>query len=441
MSPMKSPAIEENKSGVSFKLNGHAVNRFGGYSDGLTNGHTSNHNASQDDGNCTTSTTNGCGDLNGGKNHIANTSEQSSAGHGSPLRSQLGLNLKKNNMPMTNVRKTPNYLSCPLCPYASIDAVVLEEHINRSHFDPLSPSVNSSYSGSHMDTLSAFACPICTRTFESSSDLELHVNIEHRDILSPAKIDGGGCSTTASALPLSIGTTQSICPVCGICLDNFKTQDTEMHIEKHFAKSPQKPKCEPDLEKEAQKLREQREFEMLRAQYGMDDQGNFREQSAAAMQSAVYAGEMSVADYYERQVGLRAAESHGIDDNTSCTKSVVPRVLSLSASSPGVMRTLLCSSVDHYASSYGDKGWGCGYRNLQMMLSSLLQVSSSTIVDVLLLGKLISFLFQNTKYHEALYAAWGTQHPSRTAMPSISRLQKLVEAAWAQGFDLQVNSF
>lgn len=52
----------------------------------------------------------------------------------------------------------------------------------------------------------------------------------------------------------------------------------------------------------------------------------------------------------------------------------------------------------------------------------------------------MSIQFQNTKYHEALYAAWGTQNPARTAMPSISRLQKLVEAAWAQGFDLQVGS-
>lgn len=43
-------------------------------------------------------------------------------------------------------------------------------------------------------------------------------------------------------------------------------------------------------------------FIFLQAQYGMDDHGNFREQSAAAMQRAVYAGEMSVADYYERQV-------------------------------------------------------------------------------------------------------------------------------------------
>lgn len=370
---MKSPLINEN---FALNVNGHAVNRFCAYSNSSTNGHTSHHNATNQDGKSTTTmTTNGYGDMNGTKNHIANTSEQSSAGHGSPLRSQLGLNLKKTNVSMTNVRKTPNYLSCPLCPYASDDAAVLEEHINRSHFDPMSPSVNSAHSGSHMDTLSAFACPICTRAFESSSDLELHVNIEHRDILSPAKIDGGGCSTNASALPISIGTSKSICPVCGICLDNFKTQDMDLHIEKHFAKSPKQSKCESDVEKEAQKLREQREFEMLRAQYGMDDQGNFREQSAAAMQSAVYAGEMSVADYYERQVGLRAAESHGIDDNTSCTKSVVPRVLSLSTSSPGVMRTLLCSSVDHYASSYGDKGWGCGYRNLQMMLSSLLQVS------------------------------------------------------------------
>lgn len=259
-----------------------------------------------------------------------------------------------------------------MCPYSSDDESILHEHINRLHFDPLSPSVNSS-PNPYIDTLNAFACPLCSRAFETSTDLELHVNIEHRDILSPGNIDTNGYAATAAR-----GTTRSLCPVCGISLDAFSTADMELHIEKHFAKSPQTHKTEPDLEKEAQKLREQREFEMLRAQYGMDNQGNFREQSAAAMQSAVYAGEMSVADYYERQVGLRAAESHGIDDNTSCTKSVIPRVASLSASSPGVIRTLLCSSIDHYASSYGDKGWGCGYRNLQMMLSSLLQVGCHT---------------------------------------------------------------
>lgn len=276
------------------------------------------------------------------------------------------------------------------------------------HFDPVSPSVNKSPS-SYLDTLNAFACPLCSRSFETSTDLELHVNIEHRDILSPGNIDSNGCAATATK-----GTAHSLCPVCGISFDNFKTAEMELHIEKHFAKSPQNHKTESDLEKEAQKLREQREFEMLRAQYGMDNQGNFREQSAAAMQSAVYAGEMSVADYYERQVGLRTAESHGIDDNTSCTKSVIPRVASLSASSPGVMRTLLCSSIDHYASSYGDKGWGCGYRNLQMMLSSLLQVTVlkfqldfDCIFKCVFIFSSVCFLFLRTQHIIRQFALHG----------------------------------
>lgn len=59
---------------------------------------------------------------------------------------------------------------------------------------------------------------------------------------------------------------------------------------------------------------------MLQAQYGMDNQGNFREQSVTNMQRAVYAGEMSVADYYEKQIELRAAEHSGIDDGSSCSR-------------------------------------------------------------------------------------------------------------------------
>ncbi|XP_053676527.1 zinc finger-containing ubiquitin peptidase 1-like [Anopheles nili] len=434
-----------------------------------------------------TTSANGCKEqsgggpvMNGGGAGCTTPAGAGAGGQGSPLRSQLGLKLKSHKpnaltMPdapsggsgavaaacpatmtittsatTTITTKQASPLQCLLCPYTSDNPTILEEHINRSHFDPLSPGVNgaggcaadgagggAAGGGHHVDTLSVLQCPICNRTFESGSDLELHVNIEHRDILSPAKADGGRATNDtpsgAAARNGSYGgSTSSLCPVCGISFDHMKTQEMEYHIEKHFSKSPLNPYqgggggggiggsdasvVVVDLEKQAQKLREQREFEMLRAQYGMDDQGNFREQSAAAMQRAVYAGEMSVADYYERQVGLRAAESHGVDDGSSCTKSVSPRVLSLSSSSPNVIKTYVCSSVDHYASSYGDKGWGCGYRNLQMMLSSLLQ---------------------STSYNEALYSAWGSHGPARTAMPSISRLQRMVEAAWTQGFDIQ----
>lgn len=59
-------------------------------------------------------------------------------------------------------------------------------------------------------------------------------------------------------------------------------------------------------------------------------------------------------------------------------------------------------------------------RNMQMMLSSLLQ---------------------HTGYNEQLYRQWvvgvRSELPSRSAMPSLSRLQRHIEWAWHQGFDLQ----
>lgn len=84
----------------------------------------------------------------------------------------------------------------------------------------------------------------------------------------------------------------------------------------------------------------------------------------------------------------------------------------------------MCTSVDHYASTYGDKGWGCGYRNIQMLISSLLQ---------------------HTGYNELVYEAWSSSpdssssadQPLRSSVPSISKLQKMVEWAWSQGFDVQ----
>ena len=58
-------------------------------------------------------------------------------------------------------------------------------------------------------------------------------------------------------------------------------------------------------ERERRKHEEQKEFDQLRAQFGMDNDGNFQSQSISSMQNAVYRGEMSVVDYYERQVRRR----------------------------------------------------------------------------------------------------------------------------------------
>ncbi|KAJ8686629.1 hypothetical protein QAD02_022423 [Eretmocerus hayati] len=352
--------------------------------------------------------------------HLHNVPENS-AGHGSPLRSSLNLQLRSTAMPKLPVQE------CPMCPYRSDSPSKLEEHINRQHFDLTSPSVPSE---SPVTQDSIFNCPICVTTFPNASDLELHVNIEHKDILSPAK---------ATSPYSDVATSSSETPSCPVCSSkSFKTsEELTAHIEDHFTKqgtpSPLTPDASTDRmlardmerrEKEVRKLREQREFALLQAQYGMDNQGNFREQSVTNMQRAVYAGEMSVADYHEKQIELRAAESCGIDDGSSCSRGLVPKVRAISQACSNVVNTWMCSTVDHYAVSYGDKGWGCGYRNTQMLISSLLQ---------------------HTGYNDLIFKAWSSgasnssfyENPQRTSVPSISRLQKMIEWAWAQGFDTQ----
>ncbi|XP_043507578.1 zinc finger-containing ubiquitin peptidase 1-like isoform X1 [Frieseomelitta varia] len=360
---------------------------------------------------------------NNNNNNIGNVNNviEGAAGHGSPLRSGLNLQLRSHASPKLPVQE------CPMCPYSSDSPLRLEEHINRQHFDLTSPSFPPE---SPPPRDGVFNCPLCITSFPNSSDLELHVNIEHKDILSPAN---GAGSQSAQA---TIGSDTPACPVC--FSTSFKSSDElTAHIEEHFSKkctpSPITPDLSTDrmlakdmerLEKELRKLREQREFEMLRAQYGMDNQGNFREQSVTNMQRAVYSGEMTIADYYERQTELRVAESSGIDDGSSCTRGLVPKIRAVSQACSNVLSTWMCSTVDHYATTYGDKGWGCGYRNLQMLISSLLQ---------------------HTGYNELVYKAWNSglgsgssaKIPLRSSIPSISRLQKMIEWAWAQGFDTQ----
>lgn len=274
---MKSPMVDESATNLSYKVNRFAENKI------YYNSHTDTSHSRQS---ChkTTNHRESNGSSYDKENEPQINGFSSNGIHSSPLRSQLGLNLKSSNSGAA--KKVTKSFQCPICPHSTEHLAILEEHINRMHFDPLSPSVNSSQS-SYLDTLNAFGCPICSRTFETSTDLELHVNIEHRDILSPGNIETNGCGATASATASTIESAQSVCPVCDISMDDFTTKNMEIHIEKHFAKSPHNVKSEPDLEKEAQKMREQREFEMLQKMFGMDDQGNFREQSAAAMQSAV----------------------------------------------------------------------------------------------------------------------------------------------------------
>jgi len=148
----------------------------------------------------------------------------------------------------------------------------------------------------------------------------------------------------------------------------------------------------------------------------MDEQGNFTEQSASGLRKAVVSGQLSVVDYYERSHSLAESERSGVDDGSSVLARVTNTIRGLSVGSHGVVNTFIASRTDHFAATFGDKGWGCGFRNLQMLLSCLLNT---------------------TQYREivAIRLAGNKNLVGMVGMPSIPRLQKVIEEAWRAGFD------
>ncbi|XP_052751159.1 zinc finger-containing ubiquitin peptidase 1-like [Galleria mellonella] len=361
-----------------------------------------------------------------------------SAGQGSPLRSQLALKLKPNTPKKTAPTPSPT-VQCLLCDFTSTCPRKLEEHINRAHFDLTSPSViGNANANTDNPTLgvtnptltlenptlalsamamspgphsSSYQCPICDKEFTNCSEVEVHVNVEHRDILSPQKtdqVDNASCEDVVMMEESPV----SNCPVCCQPLP-LSQHELIQHIEEHFERGEEGASSLTAAEREAQRNREEHEFQLLRAQYGMEeeDEEGYTSRASNSLKRAVYSGALSVAGYYERSVGLRRASAAGRDAGASRTDGILERIAQLNAQNPSIVKTYLCSGVDHYASTYGDRGWGCGYRNMQMVLSSLLK---------------------NPEYASLLSGVVECD-----CVPSIPRLQLLVESAWKMGFDTQ----
>ncbi|XP_022822926.1 zinc finger with UFM1-specific peptidase domain protein-like [Spodoptera litura] len=372
-----------------------------------------------------------------------NKLSMASAGQGSPLRSQLALKLKPNTPKKSAPTPSPS-VQCLLCDFTSTCPRKLEEHINRAHFDLTSPSINAN-ANSNNPTLgltnptitldnptlalsamamspgphsSSYQCPICEREFAHANEIEVHVNVEHRDILSPQKadqVDNASCNEDVVMMEES---PVSNCPVCCQPLP-LSQHELIQHIEEHFERGEE---CGTTsglsaAEREAQRNREEHEFQMLRAQYGMeeDDEEGYTHRATNSLKRAVYSGALSVAGYYERSLGLRRAAASGTDTGSSRTTGLLERIAQLNAQNPSIVKTYLCSAVDHYASTYGDRGWGCGYRNMQMVLSSLMR---------------------HPQYSSLLSSSLERERDC-DCVPSIPRLQLLVERAWQLGFDTQ----
>jgi len=321
------------------------------------------------------------------------------------IKSQLTLPLRRPTGGCSPVPPGPSpaLLTCPMCPHSDINPTSLAEHVNRVHLDDLSPMVSPSH-----------GCPLCSHQFTNPTLLEDHFNSVHNDIF-----------------PCRPPHTTLVCPICN--QTGWSPAQLNTHVESHFTPSPSPSTSSgqsghssvSDLvlaqemerrEKDRRRVEEEKQFASLQAQYGMDEQGNFTQQSANGLRKAVVSGQLSVVDYYERSHSLAESERSGVDDGSSVTPRVTNIIRGQSDASHGVVVSHLASRTDHFAATFGDKGWGCGFRNLQMLLSCLLNT---------------------TQYREtvAIRLAGNKNLVGMVGMPSIPQLQKVIEDAWRAGFD------
>ncbi|KAM9724477.1 zinc finger-containing ubiquitin peptidase 1 [Menidia menidia] len=210
------------------------------------------------------------------------------------------------------------------------------------------------------------------------------------------------------------------CPMCALmCSSAFVLQEhVELHLQDQYSDqgSPGSDlKLATQLQQEeAQRRRqedeeqEREQFKRLQRQFGLDGRGGYRRQMEKTMARAVASGLLEPAEFHQKRASMMESLASGVDDGTTRTQGVIRALYEYYQSGcRDCVHVWLSAETDHYCSSAGDKGWGCGYRNFQMLLSSLHRTDT---YFSLLQGK---------------------------AVPSVPQVQSMIEEAWKEGLDPQ----
>uniref|UniRef100_A0A8C6VLR4 Zinc finger-containing ubiquitin peptidase 1 n=1 Tax=Naja naja TaxID=35670 RepID=A0A8C6VLR4_NAJNA len=151
------------------------------------------------------------------------------------------------------------------------------------------------------------------------------------------------------------------------------------------------------------------DFQKLQRQYGLDGSGGYKQQSLKAMAKEVDFGRMQPSDYHRRKADMLESLALGVDDGKTKTSGITETLCQYYQNEcKDIKHVWLSAGVDHFHCSLGDKGWGCGYRNFQILFSSLLR---------------------NNSYKDCL--------KDISSVPCIPKIQTQIEDAWKEGFDPQ----
>ncbi|CAG5134432.1 unnamed protein product [Candidula unifasciata] len=298
---------------------------------------------------------------------------------------------------------------CPFCDLDLGDISALDLHLLAAH-------------GEEQEPLQAgVTCPLCGVLCHSEDDLKLHIKTHATDetVYGVSEVDQEVVFPATSSHPLMR------CPVCS--LEMADGDLLASHVESHF-NPHHRPGFDNELGSKQGAMQENIPVEKVPPKQKSSSnqsvpstsQGNwkssngkgsisYKQQYEQNLERAVVGGKMTVTDFHEQKLLMAETECLGVDNGSTRTQGVIEKLeyLYRNQARPG-QAAYLCSPVDHFAGSYGDKGWGCGYRNFQMMLSCL---------------------SRHPDYARKLFAG------ENISIPSIPKIQQMIELAWKKGFD------
>ncbi|XP_074943600.1 zinc finger-containing ubiquitin peptidase 1 isoform X2 [Phalacrocorax aristotelis] len=248
-------------------------------------------------------------------------------------------------------------------------------------------------------------CPLCGEA--AGRELEAHVRARHGHLLGAPGTDMENVEQLYE------------CPMCSLTCTNIQIlqEHVDLHLEEQsFSEGgnirdlelAQQLQMEEDKQQRSEEeKREREEFKKLQRQYGLDNSGGYKQQFLKNMEREVDRGRMQPFEYHKRKADMMECLAFGVDDGRTKTSGVIEALCKYYQNeNKDVRHVWLSTGVDHFHSSLGDRGWGCGYRNFQMLLSSLLR---------------------NSLYNDCL--------KDTTLIPSIPKIQSMIEDAWREGFD------
>lgn len=227
-----------------------------------------------------------------------------------------------------------------------------------------------------------------------------------------------------------VAESRIFCPICEAG-ELGTMENLQIHVEGHF-RDNQYETNDPNNEhkdellairlqkkenferyKQSKEVAENLHFEDLQDKYGMTSSGKKFQYSSGIfrrLQNDV-GKSISPFDFYSKQIEILEKLEKGIDDGLSTSGNTFHQLATyLQQTLRGNQRAYLSSPVDFIGRGAGDAGWGCGYRNIQMLVSSL--PKHPAFSDV-------------------------AQNEFKGNIPSIPKIQETIEKAWNEGYDVQ----